>query len=81
MEAGEGRAGRGVGGGEEYTLRSGGSDDDSPKLPRPMGELPSEPPGSIWPCTLRTAANIGAVPRKRKINIRKGRLYDLSTAT
>lgn len=62
MDAGEGSAGSGVGGGEEYTLRSGGREDDRPKLPSPMVEPPREPLGNIWPCTPRTPANMGAVP-------------------
>lgn len=61
-EAGDGRVGSGVGGGEEYTLRSGGSagrGEDSPKPPRPLIE---DPPDSIWPCTPLIPANIGAEP-------------------
>lgn len=63
------KAGRGVGGGEEYGLRSGGSAgsaEDSPKLPRPViVELPSGPLDNICPWTLRIG-NIDAVPEDKK---------------
>lgn len=61
-DAGEGKVGSGVGGGDEYTLRSGGragSEEESPKPPSP---LIVDPPESIWPCTLLIPANIGAEP-------------------
>lgn len=65
MEVGEVSAGRGVGG-EVYTLRSGGSEEERPKLPSPIEDPPRELLGSIWPWTLRTPANIGAAPEERE---------------
>ncbi|CAB3259088.1 unnamed protein product [Arctia plantaginis] len=58
---GDGSVGNGVGGGVEYTLRSGGSvgrGEDSPNPPRPVIE---DPPDSICPWTLRIP-NIDVVP-------------------
>lgn len=61
---GEGSVGSGVGGGVEYTLRSGGRvgrGEERPKPPRPLME---EPPDSIWPWTPRIP-NIGVDPVKQ----------------
>lgn len=72
------KGGKGVGGGEEYGLRSGGSAgsaEDSPKLPRPViAELPSGPVDNICPWTPRIG-NIDAVPEDKKRTFCKAHIH------